>query len=126
MQGVRRASTRWRARVLSTFKYRSCPLAFAPGLSTENDGMPDVMRGEETQVFGALEISKRTDGLFLLPGTHSKWVRVIGGRIGSFRTFMTGEVFGALKEHTILGRLMRDGANLIRMHLHEEFTKVLH
>jgi 2-dehydro-3-deoxygalactonokinase len=48
--------------------------------------------------------------LFLLPGTHSKWAHVSAGRIVSFRTFMTGEVFGALKNHTILGRLMREGA----------------
>jgi 2-dehydro-3-deoxygalactonokinase len=80
-----------------------------PGLSTENDGMPDVMRGEETQIFGALALSGADSGLFLLPGTHSKWAEVKDGRIVSFRTFMTGEVFGALKEHTILGRLMREG-----------------
>ena len=72
--------------------------------------MPDVMRGEETQIFGALALSGRHEGLFLLPGTHSKWAEVSGGRIVSFHTFMTGEVFGALKGHTILGRLMRDGS----------------
>ena len=55
--------------------------------------------------------SGRDAGLFLLPGTHSKWAEVSGGRIVSFRTFMTGEVFGALKDHTILGRLMRAGAD---------------
>jgi 2-dehydro-3-deoxygalactonokinase len=48
--------------------------------------------------------------LFLLPGTHSKWAQVTAGRIASFRTFMTGEVFGALKDHTILGRLMSGDA----------------
>jgi 2-dehydro-3-deoxygalactonokinase len=85
-------------------------IALVPGLSTENDGMPDVMRGEETQILGALEVCGTDDGLFLLPGTHSKWAEVASGRITSFRTFMTGEVFGALKEHTILGRLMHDGA----------------
>jgi 2-dehydro-3-deoxygalactonokinase len=85
-------------------------ISVVPGLSTENDGMPDVMRGEETQIFGALALSGRDDGLFLLPGTHSKWAEVAGGRIVSFRTFMTGEVFGALKDHTILGRLMRGDA----------------
>jgi 2-dehydro-3-deoxygalactonokinase len=84
-------------------------IALVPGLSTENDGMPDVMRGEETQIFGALALSGERHGLFLLPGTHSKWAEVREGRIVSFRTFMTGEVFGALKDHTILGRLMRDG-----------------
>jgi 2-dehydro-3-deoxygalactonokinase len=85
-------------------------ISLVPGLSTENDGMPDVMRGEETQILGALALSGRDDGLFLLPGTHSKWAEVSGGRIVSFRTFMTGEVFGALKDHTILGRLMRGDA----------------
>ena len=84
-------------------------ISLVPGLSTENDGMPDVMRGEETQIFGALALSGRADGLFLLPGTHSKWAEVREGRIVSFRTFMTGEVFGALKDHTILGRPMRAG-----------------
>ena len=85
-------------------------IALVPGLSCENGGMPDVMRGEETQILGALEIAKTDGGVFLLPGTHSKWAGVTEGWITSFRTFMTGEVFGALKEHTILGRLMREGA----------------
>jgi 2-dehydro-3-deoxygalactonokinase len=84
-------------------------IALVPGLACENGGMPDVMRGEETQILGALEMAKQDGGVFLLPGTHSKWAGVTGGWIASFRTFMTGEVFGALKEHTILGRLMRDG-----------------
>ena len=47
-------------------------VSLVPGLSTENDAMPDVMRGEETQIFGALALSGRDEGLFLLPGTHSK------------------------------------------------------
>ena len=51
-----------------------------------------------------------TDGLFCVPGTHSKWVRVAARRIQSFATFMTGECFAVLKEHSILGRLMADGA----------------
>lgn len=94
---------------LVRFEHDRLALALAPGLSCENEGMPDVMRGEETQILGALTLSGREDGLFLLPGTHSKWAQVAGGRIVSFRTFMTGEVFGALKDHTILGRLMRAG-----------------
>jgi 2-dehydro-3-deoxygalactonokinase len=85
------------------------PIAVVPGMTTTNGDMPDVMRGEETQVLGALASSGRADGLFLLPGTHSKWVEVVGGRIVAFRTFMTGEVFAALKDHTILGRLMQAG-----------------
>jgi len=94
------------AEALARIEHGGRAIALMPGLSTENAGMPDVMRGEETQIFGALALSGHDEGLFLLPGTHSKWARVSGGRIASFRTFMTGEVFGALKDHTILGRLM--------------------
>ena len=89
----------------------SLRIHLVPGLSTENGAMPDVMRGEETQILGALTLAARADGLFLLPGTHSKWAEVAGGRIISFRTFMTGEIFGALKDHTSLGRLMREGGD---------------
>src|ERR1044072_5817925 len=96
---------------LATIDHAGRAIALVPGLSTENGGMPDVMPGGEMQVFGALALSERDDGLFLLPGTHSKWVEVSGGRIVSFRTFMTGEVFGALKDHTILGRLMNEGSD---------------
>jgi 2-dehydro-3-deoxygalactonokinase len=78
-----------------------------PGLSVRDPGgAPDVMRGEETQILGAVDASGRSDGLFVLPGTHSKWARVEAGRIVDFATFMTGEVFAALKDHTLLGRLM--------------------
>lgn len=78
-------------------------IAFIPGLTCHNNGVPDVMRGEETQIFGALD---GQDAVFVLPGTHSKWAFVEGGKIIRFRTHMTGEVFAALKEHTILGRLI--------------------
>jgi 2-dehydro-3-deoxygalactonokinase len=79
----------------------------APGLSTREPGtgVPDVMRGEETQILGALEALPDAD-LFVLPGTHSKWATVEGGRITDFRTWMTGEVFDVLRRHSILGRLM--------------------
>ena len=78
-----------------------------PGLVTHDArGVPDVMRGEETQVFGAMHALGVDEGTFILPGTHSKRVDVRGGRIESFSTFMTGEVFAALRDHTILGRLM--------------------
>lgn len=82
-------------------------IAFATGLSYRSpDGVPDVMRSEETQVFGSLG-----SGIshFVTPGTHSKWITVDGERIGQFTTYVTGEVFAALKNHTILGRLMQDG-----------------
>lgn len=80
-----------------------------PGLSAVDEaGVAEVMRGEETQVFGVLE-AMGASGLACLPGTHSKWVRVEDGRIIGFSTHMTGEAFGALRGHTILGRMMREG-----------------
>ena len=80
-----------------------------PGLSgVDEAGVAEVMRGEETQVFGVLT-AMGGSGLACLPGTHCKWVRVENGRIISFTTHMTGEAFGALRGHTILGRMMRDG-----------------
>lgn len=82
-------------------------IAIVPGLSTERGGVPDVMRGEETQIVGALATAKAGESTFVLPGTHSKWVKLAGGRIISFSTYMTGEAFSALKDHTILGRLMQ-------------------
>jgi 2-dehydro-3-deoxygalactonokinase len=97
-------------KALARIEWGELTIALVPGLSTQNDAMPDVMRGEETQVLGALALSGTDAGLFLLPGTHSKWATVSGGRIVSFRTFMTGEVFGAFKDHTILGRLMSGSA----------------
>ncbi len=80
-----------------------------PGLATVDDaGVAEVMRGEETQVWGVLE-AMGGSGLACLPGTHSKWATVENGRIVAFTTHMTGEVFGALRGHTILGRMMREG-----------------
>jgi 2-dehydro-3-deoxygalactonokinase len=83
---------------------------FVPGLShLEPDGTPEVMRGEEVQVFGA--IGPGEDALVILPGTHSKWVAVRQGRITAFATFMTGELYAALRQHTILGRLIEGEAH---------------
>jgi 2-dehydro-3-deoxygalactonokinase len=78
-----------------------------PGLDTSNAGVPDVMRGEETQIFGAGVV----DGVCVLPGTHSKWAQVENGRITRFSTYMTGEIYAALRGHTILGRLMTEPAS---------------
>jgi 2-dehydro-3-deoxygalactonokinase len=72
-----------------------------PGLITRDaDGVPDVMRGEETKLLALPPEA----GLACLPGTHCKWARRAGGRILGFTTHMTGEVFGALANHTILAR----------------------
>lgn len=76
-----------------------------PGLSCDADGF-DVMRGEETLIVGlGLE-----DGVACLPGTHSKWARVEGGRITGFASFMTGEVYGLLRNDSILARLAEEPA----------------
>lgn len=71
-------------------------------------GVPDVMRGEETQITGALPVQGAH--VAVLPGTHSKWAWVEDGAIVSFASFMTGEVYAALSGHTILGRLMQADA----------------
>lgn len=81
-------------------------IAIVPGLSCETGGVPDVMRGEEVQLFGAMDLLQRRDGSFVLPGTHSKWVRVEDGRVQSFATFMSGEFYALLRQHSILGRTM--------------------
>ena len=81
-------------------------VAIVPGLSCERDGAPDVMRGEETQIFGALDMLGLADALFVLPGTHSKWAEVRGGRVESFSTAMTGEVYALLRRHSILARTL--------------------
>jgi 2-keto-3-deoxy-galactonokinase len=69
--------------------------------------LPDVMRGEEAKIVGALD-TLGGSGLVYLPGTQAKWVRLQDRRIAGFTTHMTGEVFGALRDDTILGYLMRD------------------
>ncbi|WP_347137982.1 2-dehydro-3-deoxygalactonokinase [Paracoccus sp. SSK6] len=82
---------------------------FVTGAVSDPDGpAPDVMRGEETEIIGHLA-GGGTGGLFVLPGTHSKWARAEGGSLVGFRTVMTGEVFAALRDHTILGRLIQPG-----------------
>jgi len=84
-------------------------LVIVPGVAFDPGGQPpDVMRGEETQVFGALAGSELS-ATFVLPGTHSKWVTAEQGRITRFATYMTGEVFDVLRRHSILGRTMSDG-----------------
>ena len=71
----------------------------------ENGGRVDVMRGEETQLLGALALGER-DGWMVLPGTHSKWVLLKNGVIQRIATFMTGELFALLGEHGTLASVM--------------------
>jgi 2-dehydro-3-deoxygalactonokinase len=92
---------------------RGAVLHIIPGLIARGP-LPDVMRGEETQVAGAIDLAdppSREGELWIgLPGSHAKWVRVQERRIVQFHTFMTGEVFAALCAHTLLGRTMRSPA----------------
>jgi len=108
--------------------YRECPAGFdaiaagltpvpgarlriVPGLLCRDaDGVPDVMRGEETQIFGAIVRLDRNRHVVVLPGTHSKWAIVGADGIERFTTFMTGEMYAVLREHSILGRLVSDSA----------------
>ena len=79
----------------------------APGVSfAAADGRHDVMRGEETQIFGALAGAGTGRRVLCLPGTHTKWAVVEDGRIVWFATAMTGEVYAVLQAHSILGALM--------------------
>jgi 2-dehydro-3-deoxygalactonokinase len=91
---------------------KSRTIYIVPGL-LQKGALPDVMRGEETQILGALppihSPDYEQDILFCLPGTHSKWAHVSHGCIHGFTTFMTGEVFSALRHHTILGKTMQEG-----------------
>lgn len=77
----------------------SHPVYVVPGISlTSSSGLPDVIRGEETQIFGALDQSLQNNLLVCVPGTHSKWVRVKNNQITRFSTFMTGEVFSVIQQ----------------------------
>lgn len=77
----------------------------APGLSCEHEnGEPDVMRGEEVEILGLAETGA---SLVVLPGSHSKWAAIEGGRIARFKTFVTGELFAAVRGHTLIGAFAR-------------------
>ncbi|MGQ0565357.1 MAG: 2-dehydro-3-deoxygalactonokinase [Gemmobacter sp.] len=75
-------------------------LSIVPGL--KQPGPADVMRGEETQIAGALALMPGFDGVLCLPGTHSKWVHVSANEVVSFQTAMTGELFALLSRHSVL------------------------
>ncbi len=80
-------------------------VVLAPGLSyIDEAGQPDVMRGEETEILGVADSGAR---LIVLPGSHSKWARVEGDRVVAFKTFITGELFAAVRDHTVAGAFAR-------------------
>ncbi len=74
-------------------------LLIVPGVKCD---APDVMRGEETQLIGA----NLTDGVAVMPGTHSKWVRIASGRMTRFETYLTGEMNALLRAHSTVGKAL--------------------
>jgi 2-dehydro-3-deoxygalactonokinase len=88
-------------------------IAIVPGVAYDAGEAADVMRGEEVQILGAFaEAMVPPDALICHPGTHNKWIRLEDGRIASFRTVMTGELFNLLKEHSILADLLKEPASI--------------
>ncbi|MBN3841097.1 2-dehydro-3-deoxygalactonokinase [Burkholderia sp. Ac-20349] len=97
---------------------RGVTVHIVPGLIQRGE-LANVMRGEETQIVGALQVDGAVHGSapvrwIGLPGTHSKWVAVRGSRIERFRTFMTGELYALLCAHSLLGRTMQPSAGFAR------------
>ncbi|MCH2165463.1 MAG: 2-dehydro-3-deoxygalactonokinase [Marinovum sp.] len=106
--------------------YRTAPCAAAPDAAISVSGtdpridvhiLPgvkqvrpaDVMRGEETQIAGFVTQESDWDGTLILPGSHCKWVQLSAREIVSFRTTLTGELFAALSDHTVLRHSMGPG-----------------
>ncbi|MEX0760535.1 MAG: 2-dehydro-3-deoxygalactonokinase, partial [Tistlia sp.] len=89
-------------------------VALVPGLAQRDPAAPDVLRGEETQILGFLAGRPADERggrwTLCLPGTHAKWVEVAEGRLLSFRTYMTGELFALLADHSILRHSLGDGS----------------
>jgi len=79
-----------------------------PGLAQARADRPDVMRGEETQLLGVTEAD--FTGLVCIPGTHSKWVRIEAGAVIEFSTYMTGELFSIISQHSILAHAVDAGS----------------
>jgi 2-dehydro-3-deoxygalactonokinase len=89
-------------------QHRDIAIAIVPGLSCVSPvGAPDVMRGEETQIFGALQLKQnlaRGRHVLALPGTHTKWVVLEDARVINFQTALSGELFALLRTHSTLLR----------------------
>lgn len=94
------------AQALVAVPFEAAEVRLVPGLSGRDaSGVPEVMRGEETKLVG-LMAALGGEGVVCMPGSHTKWARIAGGRIEGFATYFTGEAFAALRGHTILGRMM--------------------
>lgn len=95
-------------------RLRPTPIAgrvmhIVPGLACRRaaDDAPDIMRGEETELFGLLCAGRLPrQGIVALPGTHSKWVRIVDGRVEEFMTAMSGEIFDRLTAAGLLASIV--------------------
>jgi len=91
--------------------FEGADVRLVPGVSCrDRHGVPEVMRGEETQMIGAAGGLGAGEATVCLPGSHSKWARMAGGRVLGFATHLTGEAFAALAGHTILARMLNAAA----------------
>jgi len=88
------------AQVVAPTRDARIRVRLVPGLKQASP--PDVMRGEETQIAGALALMPGFDGVVCLPGTHCKWAHVSAGEVVSFQTFLTGEMFALLSQASVL------------------------
>lgn len=96
-------------------KTKSRDVRILPGLAQRVKANPDVMRGEETLLLGAS--SKGYDfEAYCMPGTHSKWVWLEQGKIQSFRTIMTGELYALLGEHSTLATFIKKNEDNLQEH----------
>ncbi|HET8791758.1 MAG TPA: 2-dehydro-3-deoxygalactonokinase [Modicisalibacter sp.] len=97
-----------------------------PGVKVVRPEHVDVMRGEEIQAFGALALSGERDALCCLPGTHSKWARLEKGCLSDFTTAMTGELYHAVRFHTLPGEPARESADFDAQGFHQGLRAAAH
>jgi 2-dehydro-3-deoxygalactonokinase len=94
------------ARSVVKVPFDGAEVLLVPGvIGTTSDGVPEVMRGEETEAMGILDLCDG-EGVVCFPGTHSKWIQLHDHKITNFSTSMTGELYEALRSCTILKRTM--------------------
>ncbi len=97
------------AAALVAVPFEGAQVRLVPGLTDADPaGVPEVMRGEETQLAGLPSLLDDA-ALACLPGSHAKWARLGEGKVQAFRTYLSGEAFSALRSGTILGRMMHEG-----------------
>ena len=95
------------ARAAVATEIGSVPVQIVPGITCRRsfDGAPDILRGEEIELIG-LAALRATDGWVALPGTHTKWVRLVRGQVIDFFTSMSGEIFDRLTAQGLLASIV--------------------